>query len=452
MRIWIDATQPECHLRVFNTTLLERHLRGLLQGERRLRELEQVLHKLHGLVQAELQLGRLAESRVRPTEIWIELLPGEPIPQSIPAELIRRLPIRWMREEGTVRERLRRAVTDAGEEPVLAFSANTIVDTRLIEHLAWWSGGSVAFIGADETGDGATMRLEGSLPESGDNEDDLLPIAIAAVESGALKRVQGDELEGYIDKLRRTIPPYVLRVTDDESRRRTERFLFQSNYKGSTDFLTKYVYPPLVRALLTPLTRWRVHPNVVTGVSIFAAFAAIPFFAAGQWVPALALAYLMSVLDSVDGKLARLTFSSSQQGDVLDHGLDIVHPPLWYWAWAWGLSGGDPFAPVFQASLWMAAFYILDRVMEMLFRSCTGQSIHGYRPLDARMRTVISRRNVNLAIFTVALLAGVGTPAFYGIVVWQGLSLLFHLARVIQFWNARDDKPLGGAAASAGAG
>jgi phosphatidylglycerophosphate synthase len=40
----------------------------------------------------------------------------------------------------------------------------------------------------------------------------------------------------------------------------------------------------------------------------------------------------MSVLDSVDGKLARLTFESTPQGDVLDHGMDIVHPPFWYWA------------------------------------------------------------------------------------------------------------------------
>ncbi|MCB1006956.1 MAG: CDP-alcohol phosphatidyltransferase family protein, partial [Acidimicrobiales bacterium] len=123
--------------------------------------------------------------------------------------------------------------------------------------------------------------------------------------------------------------------------RRVERFLFWSNYKGSTDFMTRYVYPPFVWVMVRPLARLRVHPNWVTAVDILATFAAVPFFMAGAWVPGLALAYLMSVLDSVDGKLARVTFTSSKLGEVLDHGLDIVHPPVWYLAWGWALGGAS---------------------------------------------------------------------------------------------------------------
>jgi len=40
--------------------------------------------------------------------------------------------------------------------------------------------------------------------------------------------------------------------------RKVERFLFWSNYKGSTDFFTKYVYPPLVWLMVPPLARARV--------------------------------------------------------------------------------------------------------------------------------------------------------------------------------------------------
>ena len=53
------------------------------------------------------------------------------------------------------------------------------------------------------------------------------------------------------------------------------------------------------------------------------------------------MAYGMSVLDSVDGKLARLTFTDSRLGNFLDHGLDIVHPPIWYVAWAYGIGLGE---------------------------------------------------------------------------------------------------------------
>ncbi len=50
------------------------------------------------------------------------------------------------------------------------------------------------------------------------------------------------------------------------------------------------------------------------------------------------MGWLMTFLDTVDGKLARVTVTSSRLGDVLDHGLDIIHPPLWYIAWGVGLT------------------------------------------------------------------------------------------------------------------
>jgi hypothetical protein len=88
----------------------------------------------------------------------------------------------------------------------------------------------------------------------------------------------------------------------------------------------------------------------------------------------------------------------------------------------------------------MFVFYMLDRVLEMLFTASTGKSIHGYTDLDARMRTFISRRNVNLALFTVALPLGLAVEAFYPIVAWQAASALFHLSRVVVFWNGQDNR------------
>ena len=111
----------------------------------------------------------------------------------------------------------------------------------------------------------------------------------------------------------------------------------------------------------------------------------------------------MSLLDSVDGKLARLTFTSSRLGGVLDHGLDMVHPPLWYLAWAWALGGGQVGSLPFRLALLMTGVYIVDRVIAGVFRARTAVSIHDCTPLDARLRTFISRRNVNIVLFTLAL-------------------------------------------------
>jgi phosphatidylglycerophosphate synthase len=288
------------------------------------------------------------------------------------------------------------------------------------------------------------MRLESTLPQGAGKDASLVDIAERAIQTGTAKEFAEGDFGSYVPVLRRHLPPHLLRISSAESRDRAEQLLFKSNYKGSTDFMTKYVYPPLVWILLRPLARKRVHPNWVTGFDWLATFAAVPLFASGAWVPGLFLAYLMSIFDSVDGKLARLTYTSSKFGAIIDHGLDILHPPVWYMAWAWWLGGGQVASPAFQASLWMLGFYTLDRMSTGLFKSRTGVSIHGITPLDEKIRTFVSRRNINLVVFTFALLADWIAPghqlaltSFYLIVAWQALCFAWHAERVVRFWNAR---------------
>jgi hypothetical protein len=87
----------------------------------------------------------------------------------------------------------------------------------------------------------------------------------------------------------------------------------------------------------------------------------------------------------------------------------------------------------------MTGFYIFDRLLERIFKAATNYSIHSYRPLDVWMRTIISRRNVNLVVLTAALPLGLGVEAMFLMTAWQGLTAAFHLVRVIQCWNALND-------------
>ncbi|MDH3212663.1 MAG: CDP-alcohol phosphatidyltransferase family protein [Myxococcales bacterium] len=371
----------------------------------------------------------------------MELPPDASIPTSLPPSLLAAFPVHWSREDAPLARRLARALRDAAGEPVLAIAADTVVDARVIEHL-FNSAGNIAFVDGEGAERGALLRLESEPAGLAADDEDLLALAERLIQTGAAKELAESDFDGYIVMLRRTLAPYLIRIPDAASRDRAEHFLFWSNYKGSTDFLTKHVYPPFVWRAVRPLARRRVHPNWVTSISWVATFAAVPLFATGAWIPGLLLAYLMSVFDSVDGKLARLTFTSTKVGEALDHGLDIVHPPVWYMAWGWWLGNGDVASAPFQASLWMFGFYVMDRLCAMAFKARTGCSIHGYTRLDERLRTFISRRNVNLAAFTVALLMDWTLPGyriaeytFYAIVAWQVLSLLWHAERVARFWN-----------------
>ena len=391
--VWIDASHGAGE-RVFGLTLLERHLKAI--KHRKLQPAEVIL-----------DLGQ--SSAADPTES------GRTWPFAI----------RIVRGGGTIQQRIAKI---ANGRRVLAVDARTLVDARLYDFLTMQARDLAAE-------DGAAAIAWIADPASLDPNATDLRSAVPA----SLPRLTQAEFPGFIRNLRRTLPFYLFRIAGADDCAKVERFLFWSNYKGSTDFFTKYVYPPLVWVMVRPLARAHIHPNWVTIVSIVLTFAAVPLFAGEHFLAGFLCAYGMSVLDSVDGKLARLTFTDSKIGNVLDHGLDIVHPPFWYCAWAYGLSNGDVWSPVFLASLLMLALYVIDRLILKIYPTRFGRGLHTHATMDGFVRTFISRRNINLPLFTVGYAMGLGAQTIYLIVFWQAATCVYHGLRTA--WILAYDRP-----------
>ncbi|WP_374313254.1 CDP-alcohol phosphatidyltransferase family protein [Dongia sp.] len=389
MKLWIDAGRFSAE-RVFGIDMIERHLKA-------------ARHQKLDLSEVIIDIG----AGSAPT--WT-------------SEPRLHCPVRIVSGDGDCGTRLKRAL-EAGEV-LLVTDAASLADARLYRYLADRKGSC-----AIRANKGAIGRIEPVDAAA------VLPAPTLDAATGHLAEVSQDEFPAFVAKLRRSLPYYLFSVTGPAERKSVEKFLFWSNYKGSTDFFTKYVYPPLVWMMVPPLARARVHPNAVTIVSIILTVLAVPLFATGHFWWGFACAYGMSVLDSVDGKLARLTFTDSAIGNVLDHGLDIVHPPFWYFGWAIGLLGGwaamDPASPLWHAALWMLGLYILDRLILAVYRAKYKRGLHTHAPMDAFVRTFISRRNINLPLFTVCYALGWGIEAFYFIVLWQALTCAYHGLRTI---------------------
>ena len=413
MRLWIDAAPADPGLRVFGMSLIERHVRG---------------------------------ARHRAGETIPAAIDGNPAAAAaLPGDLA---DLQAVAGEGDVGRRLATALRGlATGQALLAASGDVAVDQRLYGELRRRRGNWVA---ADETGAVALLRLEAGTPTAAIEDARDWPALVAALLAAGANRLRQEDFTAHIAVLRRDLPFWLRRVGDEAARARLERFMFEASYKGSTDFFTKYVYPPLVWLAVRPLARWRVHPNTVTAVSIVLTFAAVPFFALGWWILGLLCAYGMSVLDSVDGKLARLTYSDSALGNLLDHGLDIVHPPLWYLGWALGLAGlglAPPLTdalstPEIQAALVLIGFYVLDRLVLAVYKARFKRGLHAHARIDGLARTVISRRNINLPLFTVGLMLGLGWPTFLLIVAWQVATVLWHAGRTAWIL-ARGETPAG---------
>jgi phosphatidylglycerophosphate synthase len=254
-----------------------------------------------------------------------------------------------------------------------------------------------------------------------------------------------DQLDAKFWKaLRKRETPYAF-VLSPANQAYVEWRMFMGTYKGATDLVTKHLWPrPAFLA-----TRWlaprSITPNMVTLVGAVMVFLAFWFFLKGQFGLGLIAAWLMTFLDTVDGKLARTTLTSSKWGDVFDHGLDLVHPPFWYVAWAIGLAhAGQAFD---DQTFWIviAAIlggYILQRVMEGIAIKWLGLEIHIWRKIDTYFRQITARRNPNLVILTAFTVVGRPDWGLLAVAWWTIICLVLHGLQLGQALMAKRSAPL----------
>jgi len=262
-------------------------------------------------------------------------------------------------------------------------------------------------------------------------------------DAGVLEGVEGlDGLEpiaaettelGYAE-LRKRQRPFVLPL-DAADPEPVERAAYDASYKGVTDALTLYLW----RRPAFYLTRWAAEagltPNMVTAIGALFCVLAFGLFWVGQYWLGVACAFTFMVLDTVDGKLARCTGTSSRWGNIFDHGIDLIHPPFWWWAWAHGLEGyGRPLEPIYLTMLLWAIIggYVAQRLIEGLFMRRHRMHIHVWQRIDSRFRLVTARRNPNMVLLVAALLFARPDVGLELVALWTIVSLIFHAVRMAQ--------------------
>src|SRR5262249_23098452 len=158
--------------------------------------------------------------------------------------------------------------------------------------------------------------------------------------------------------------------------------------------------------------------NMVTSASLVLVLMAMWAFWHGHYGWGLVAAWGMTFLDTVDGKLARVTLNSSKFGDIFDHSIDLLHPPFWWWAWVVGLPAGLALPQDSVALKVIVAGYILQRLEEGGFELWFKLNMHIWQRFDSRLRLITARRNPNLAILTIATLAGRPDVGINVVAVW----------------------------------
>jgi phosphatidylglycerophosphate synthase len=251
-------------------------------------------------------------------------------------------------------------------------------------------------------------------------------LTVAAFEDGATM---------VNEQLRKREQPFALRL-EPSTVRAAARASYFGAYKGVTDVLTKYLWPEWALVLTRICARVGISPNMVTAVGAILCVYATYLFWYGHYWAGMAAGLGFMVLDTVDGKLARCTITSSKWGNVADHGIDLVHPPFWWWAWGVGLAAyGRPIADDIFLIL-MAVIvggYVVQRLIEGIFmRRFGGMHIHVWRKVDSDFRLITARRNPNMVILFVSVIFQRPDIGLIAVAWWTALSCLFHLVRLVQ--------------------
>ena len=318
------------------------------------------------------------------------------------------------------------------DSALLLLRGDFLYDDRVIRGMAKAPHG---VLGVDA--DGATVAVAARVAAKDASRaiEQLRGGHLPAAGSGVGMLTIAQVAQGFEMGLRKLDLPYVLRVTA-ERRSALEQLTFAGAYKGVTDLVTKWLWPAPARRV----TRWcaelGITPNQVTAMSLVLVVVVLALFAHGEYAWGLAAGWVMTFLDTVDGKLARVTVTSSQLGNIFDHGIDLVHPPLWYVAWGMGLA---PVAAEIYGltlpSLYAIIFigYIGGRLCEGAFQLWIARfSIFTWRPFDSYFRLIVARRNPSMILLTTSLVAGRPDLGLLAVAAWHALSLAILLVRLLQ--------------------
>lgn len=282
---------------------------------------------------------------------------------------------------------------------------------------------------------GQVLAAHVRAPDAAAAADHLEMGADLAQHFQGLERLDPADL-AYNRALRKREPP-VLEPLTRANVRSVEARLFKGSYKGVTDLVTKYLWPRPARIV----TRWcalaGLSPNQVTFAGLLLVIAAFWLFWNGHFGWGLVCAWLMTFLDTVDGKLARVTLTSSKVGNVFDHGIDLVHPPFWWWAWFVGVQQTAHPAPYPELVLLaVVGGYVAQRLVEAVFLRRFKFHIHAWRPFDSWFRLITARRNPNLILLTATALVGRPDVGLVSVAIWTLASLLVHLVQLGQALGA----------------
>lgn len=282
------------------------------------------------------------------------------------------------------------AVPSAG---LFVLRAPATIDKPLVAAIRTAGVGRVVRVGADPDGNAALWYAD----------TNHAPALRAAIDGGTARLpadVQASVVDYDPDGSGLFVP-----TTTAESVRRAEAALLAATTKPSDTFIARHFDRHISHWLTGRLMHGDITPNWITLLSTLVGLTGVALLLAGTYGPQVVGAFLVllaTIIDGVDGEIARLKFLESNLGRKLDFWLDNVvnASALFATGAGYGLAHGSP------VYLWASAFNLVAAaattvpIYFLFFRP--GATAGGSRL--AAVLTVFTGRDYAYLVFVMALL------------------------------------------------
>ncbi len=312
-----------------------------------------------------------------------------------------------------------RALLPGDFGPLILFHANLLIDPRILTFLA--NSPSPSLYLADPcAATGKCSQIAVLETEDLERPEELLRIANV---------ISRDDINSYDTEVRGEVEPYCLKIVGPDTERQGLEVLIRRSQKRPGDFIEKHIHPDIQNWMVRKICDGAITPNQISLIVVIFSVAGAILFYQGSFLIAWILAFSATVLDGVDGKLARVKMMTSRIGK-LEHIFDYFGENSWYLCLAGYL------APAFGTTAWYCGFAITacdttDRIIAALFEKRMNITLDEYSPFDRDFRLIGGRKTIYLFFFLIGFFAASLYAAFKLALAWAIFTVLIHAARTV---------------------
>jgi len=342
----------------------------------------------------------------------------KPAGRSLPPPSARvRKPVVFRDAAGTEAWAMLRAARADLEDRFILVAADFLVDQRLLRWLAEQPANTML---AGQAGGApqpvahlAKQRLD---PAAGRDAPDGRAVAAGSLPS-------------YWESMHGEVPLHLLRVTNEAEAEAGWRMLLDHVQRRAQELPSRYFDPIFENLIVRRLAGTQISANQVTAATTLLGFAVSALYFTGWLRVGALLGIAVEVLDGVDGKLARITRTTSRAGEY-EHILDFFYENSWYLALGLYLArAAVPHA--LATAMMLVLFDLIDTLVYAAVDVRWGRSLDNLSPFLTRFRLVGGRRNIYGWFFLLGFFLGFPGHAFYAAAAWAGFTATVHLVAAI---------------------